>query len=42
MPMRGSAQTRRRGRHKATYPKISTTPKYMENKQSAYGRPAEL
>jgi hypothetical protein len=26
----------------ATYPKISTTPKYMENKESANSRPAEL
>jgi hypothetical protein len=31
-----------REHREATYPKISTTPKYMENKQSAYGRPAEL
>jgi hypothetical protein len=27
---------------KATYPKISTTPKYMEHKESEHGRPAKL
>lgn len=27
---------------KATYPKISTTPKYMEHKESAHSRPAKL
>ncbi|QKC90600.1 hypothetical protein EB230_20990 [Mesorhizobium sp. NZP2234] len=27
---------------KATYPKISATPKYMEHKQSGHSRPAEL
>jgi hypothetical protein len=30
-------------RHKDyTYPKISVTPKFMEHKESAHGRPAEL
>lgn len=31
-----------RKHHDAIYPNIPTTPKYMEHKESAYGRPAKL